>query len=159
MLKNDFVVFYSDIKKYVLKMELNSYFLDSYGIFDIEFLLNLKIIEANLEQGTFFVGLNSIIFLLNCDKKFSASKILLKNELKPNRADLNQFSGFKNQIFNNSLSIFPFNFISKNIIFPAVCVLFSNLGMFRYIRYITILVLVSLVSCLGYLFIVSDFCR
>lgn len=117
MLKNDFVVFYSDIKKNALKMELNRYFLDSYGIFDIEFLLNLKFIEGILEQESFFVGLNSIIFLLNCENKNLVGKILLEVKLKPNRADLNQFSGFKNQIFNNSLSIFPFNFIKQKYYF------------------------------------------
>lgn len=69
MLKNDFMVFYSDIKKIFLKSKINRYFLDFYNKSDLDIEVILNLIEPNLEQEGFFVGLNSDIFLLNCDKK------------------------------------------------------------------------------------------
>jgi len=155
MLKKGFMIFYWDYKKLFLKSKLNSVFWDYFINSDPSIEVILEFIKGILEQEGFFVALNPIKSLLNCNMKNLVGKIFSEVKLNINKTFLNQFQNFQYAISNQTS-------INNKILFSAIYVLFSNLFIFLLLGillYWLLYCLVNLVSYLLYLVIVRDFCR
>jgi len=155
MLKKGFMIFYWDYKKLFLKSKLNSVFWDYFINSDPSIEVILEFIKGILEQEGFFVALNPIKSLLNCNMKNLVGKIFSEVKLNINKTFLNQFQNFQYAISNQTS-------INNKILFSAIYVLFSNLFIFLLLGillYWLLYCLVNLVSYLLYLVIFRYFCR
>jgi len=149
------MIFYWDYKKLFLKSKLNSVFWDYFINSDPSIEVILEFIKGILEQEGFFVALNPIKSLLNCNMKNLVGKIFSEVKLNINKTFLNQFQNFQYAISNQTS-------INNKILFSAIYVLFSNLFIFLLLGillYWLLYCLVNLVSYLLYLVIFRYFCR